>query len=105
MDDAISKAEVVIRQNLTIPRQLHQALETRATIAQFDPATDEYTLWTNTQIPHGNRFMICNLVMGIPYNKLRVIVPHIGAGVRIQGVPVSGRAADAGARQEPSAAR
>lgn len=84
-DDAISKAEVVIRQNLTIPRQLHQALETRATIAQFDPATDEYTLWTNTQIPHGNRFMICNLVMGIPYNKLRVIVPHIGAGYGSKG--------------------
>ncbi len=85
VDDAISKAEVVIRQNLTIPRQLHQALETRATIAQFDPATDEYTLWTNTQIPHGNRFMICNLVMGIPYNKLRVIVPHIGAGYGSKG--------------------
>ena len=84
-DDAIGKADVVIRQNLNIPRQLHQAVETRATIAQFDPGTDEYTLWSNTQIPHGNRFMICNLVLGIPYNKLRVIVPHIGAGYGSKG--------------------
>ena len=84
-DDAIKSAEVVIRQKLNIPRQLHQAIETRATIAQFDPATDEYTLWTNTQIPHGNRFMICNLVLGVPYNKLRVIVPNIGAGYGSKG--------------------
>lgn len=84
-DDAIGKADVVIRQILNIPRQLHQAVETRATIAQFDPATDEYTLWSNTQIPHGNRFMICNLVLGIPYNKLRVVVPHIGAGYGSKG--------------------
>jgi carbon-monoxide dehydrogenase large subunit len=84
-DEAIQKAEVAVRLNVTIPRQLHQPLEPRATIARFDPATEEYTLWTNTQIPHGNRFMICNLVMGIPYNKLRVIVPAIGGAYGSKG--------------------
>jgi aerobic carbon-monoxide dehydrogenase large subunit len=84
-EEAINKAEVVIRHKLTIPRQLHQAIEPRATVAQYDPATEEYTLWTNTQIPHGNRFMICSLVMDIPYNKLRVIVPNIGGGFGSKG--------------------
>lgn len=84
-EDAIQKAEVVVRQKFTIPRQLHQANETRATIARYDPATDEYTLWTNTQIPHGNRFMISSLVLGIPYNKLRVIVPNIGGSYGSKG--------------------
>jgi aerobic carbon-monoxide dehydrogenase large subunit len=84
-DAAIESAEVVVRQKITIPRQLHQANETRATIARYDPATDEYTLWTNTQIPHGNRFMISSLVLGIPYNKLRVIAPNIGGSYGSKG--------------------
>jgi len=85
VDEAIAKAEVVVKQKLRIPRQLHQANETRATVAQYDEDTQEYTLWTNTQIPHGNRFMICNLVLGIPYNKLRVLVPNIGGSYGSKG--------------------
>ena len=82
---AIKDAEVTVSLRLAIPRQLHQPLEPRATIAEFDAGNGEYTLWTNTQIPHGNRFMICNLVMGIPYNKLRVIVPAIGGSYGSKG--------------------
>jgi carbon-monoxide dehydrogenase large subunit len=85
VDAAIAQAEVTVKLDNTIPRQLHEPLEPRATIASFDPANEEYTLWTNTQIPHGNRFMICNLVMGIPYNKLRVIVPAIGGSYGSKG--------------------
>ena len=82
---AIDEAEVRVHLDITIPRQLHQPLETRATMAQYDEGTGEYTLYTNTQIPHGNKFMICNLVMGIPYNKLRVIVPAIGGAYGSKG--------------------
>jgi carbon-monoxide dehydrogenase large subunit len=84
-DRAVEEAEVVVRQKFTIPRQLHQANETRATLARYDAASEEYTLWTNTQIPHGNRFMISSLVLGIPYNKLRVIVPNIGGSYGSKG--------------------
>ncbi len=84
-DAAIKSAEVVIRQKQIIPRQIHHPIETRATLAQYDAGTEDYTLWTNTQIPHGNRFMICGLVLGIPYNKLRVIVPNIGGGFGSKG--------------------
>jgi carbon-monoxide dehydrogenase large subunit len=85
VEAAIAKAEVTVKLDNVVPRQLHEPLEPRATIASFDPANEEYTLWTNTQIPHGNRFMICNLVMGIPYNKLRVIVPAIGGSYGSKG--------------------
>jgi carbon-monoxide dehydrogenase large subunit len=85
VEAAIESADVKVKLDLTIPRQLHEPLEPRATIASFDAGTEEYTLWTNTQIPHGNRFMICNLVMGIPYNKLRVIVPAIGGSYGSKG--------------------
>lgn len=82
---AIDEADVKVHLDVTIPRQLHQPLETRATMASYDEGTGEFTLYTNTQIPHGNKFMICNLVMGIPYNKLRVIVPAIGGAYGSKG--------------------
>jgi carbon-monoxide dehydrogenase large subunit len=84
-DRAIAAAEVVVRQQISIPRQIHHPVETRATLARYDAATGEYTLWSNTQIPHGNRFLIANLVMGLPYNKLRVIVPNIGGAYGSKG--------------------
>lgn len=82
---AIEAAEVVVKQKLPFQRVMHQAIETRATIANYDVATEDYTLWTNSQIPHGNRFLLSQLVMGIPYNKLRVIAPHIGGGFGSKG--------------------
>jgi aerobic carbon-monoxide dehydrogenase large subunit len=84
-EKAVEDADVVVKQKIHIPRQIHNAVETRATIASWDPVTEEYTLWTNTQIPHGNRFMISGLVLGIPYNKLRVIAPPIGGGFGSKG--------------------
>src|SRR5262249_1597949 len=84
-EEAANRAEVVVRQKLHIPRQIHHALETRATIGRYDPGADEYTLWTNTQIPHGNRLMVANLVLGIPFNKLRVIAPNIGGAFGSKG--------------------
>lgn len=75
---AIAEAEVVVKQKILSPRIIHNSVEPRGSIGDYQPETQEYTLWTNTQIPHGNRFLLSQLVMGIPYNKLRVIAPHIG---------------------------
>jgi carbon-monoxide dehydrogenase large subunit len=82
---AIAKAEVVVKQRIYFPRLIHNAGEPRGTIGAYNPQTEEYTLWTNTQIPHGNRFLLSQLVMGIPYNKLRVIVPNIGESFGSKG--------------------
>ena len=84
-ENAIAAAEVVVRQRLSCQRVIHHAEEPRGTLATYDAQTGEYTLWTNTQIPHGNRFLITQLVFGIPYNKLRVIVPHIGGSYGSKG--------------------
>jgi aerobic carbon-monoxide dehydrogenase large subunit len=84
-EQAIAEAEVVVEQRISIPRMVHHPIETRATLAEYEASTDEYTVWTNTQIPHGNRFLTANLVLGIPFNKLRVIVPNIGGGFGSKG--------------------
>jgi aerobic carbon-monoxide dehydrogenase large subunit len=83
--EAIANAEVVVTQRIHNQRLIHNPLETRSSIGSYDPQTEEYTLWTNTQIPHGNRFLLSQLVMGIPYNKLRVIAPPIGGGFGSKG--------------------
>ena len=75
---AIAEAEVVVEQRIRNPRVIHNSVEPRGSIGSYKPETQEYTLWTNTQIPHGNRFLLSQLIMGIAYNKLRVIAPHIG---------------------------
>lgn len=82
---AIANAEVVVKQRICNQRIIHNAIEPRASIGNYDAETGEYTLWTNTQIPHGNRFLLSQLVMGISYNKLRVIAPAIGGGFGSKG--------------------
>ena len=82
---AIAAAEVVVNKKIRIPRVMANSSETRGTIGDYNPETEEYTLWTNTQIPHGNRFLLSQLVMGIPYNKLRVIVPYTGGSFGSKG--------------------
>ncbi|MDZ4871418.1 MAG: Caffeine dehydrogenase subunit alpha [Chroococcidiopsis cubana SAG 39.79] len=84
-EQAIANAEVVVKQRIRYQRAIHNPVELRASIGDYNPETEEYTLWTNTQIPHGNRFLLSQLVMGIPYNKLRVIAPHIGGGFGSKG--------------------
>jgi aerobic carbon-monoxide dehydrogenase large subunit len=82
---AIANAEVVVKQRIRNQRIIHNAIEPRASIGHYNAETEEYTLWTNTQIPHGNRFLLSQLVMGIPYNKLRVIAPAIGGAFGSKG--------------------
>ncbi|WP_353932752.1 molybdopterin cofactor-binding domain-containing protein [Okeanomitos corallinicola TIOX110] len=84
-EKAIASSEVVIKQKIRIPRVIANSSETRATIAGYNPETGDYTLWTNTQIPHGNRFLLSQLVLGIPFNKLRVIVPEMGGSYGSKG--------------------
>ena len=39
-DEAIKNADVTVKLKVNIPRQIHQAPETRATLAKYDPATE-----------------------------------------------------------------
>ena len=60
-EQAVAGAEVVVRQTIDIPRQVHNAVETRASMAKYDAETGEYTLWTNTQIPAANHYAIAKI--------------------------------------------
>ncbi len=60
-------------------RLIPNAMETRAALAHYIPASGELTLWNTTQSPHIVRFL-CSAVTGVPEDRLRAIAPEVGGG-------------------------
>ena len=79
IDEAFRNAEIVVKETIVQQRLIPNAMEPRAALASFVPATGELTLWNTTQNPHIVRFL-CSLVAGVPEDKLRVIAPEVGGG-------------------------
>jgi carbon-monoxide dehydrogenase large subunit len=79
VDAAFASAEIVVRERIVQQRLIPTAMEPRAAVAQYLPATGELTLWNTTQNPHIVRFL-CSVVTGVPEDKLRVIAPEVGGG-------------------------
>lgn len=77
-DKALAAADVVIRQRLINQRLIPTPIEPRGAIAQYSPATGEYTIWVTSQAPHVHRLLLTAFVFGIPETKMRVISPQIG---------------------------
>jgi carbon-monoxide dehydrogenase large subunit len=79
-DQAIAEADVVINQHIINPRLIPTPMEPRGVIAQYLPATQEFTVWMTSQAPHVMRLLMTAFVFGIPETKVRVISPQIGGG-------------------------
>jgi carbon-monoxide dehydrogenase large subunit len=79
-DAAFSKAHRVAKIDLVNNRLVPNAMESRAALAEYEPATGDYTLYTSTQLPHVARVLIGVLMLGIPERKLRVVAPDVGGG-------------------------
>ena len=56
----------------------------RNAIAEYEPGTDRFTLWTTSQFPHVVRFLMGALVLNIPQHKLRVVAPDVGGGFGVK---------------------
>ncbi len=80
VNDALSKAHHVAKLDLVNNRLVPNAMEPRAYIGDFDPASGEYTLYTASQNPHVIRLLMGAYVLNIPEHKLRVVGPDVGGG-------------------------
>jgi aerobic carbon-monoxide dehydrogenase large subunit len=80
VDAAFAAAPHVTTLELTNNRLAPNAMETRASIGDYDPGTGDYKLYTTSQNPHLSRLLISAFVMGIPENKLTVVAPDVGGG-------------------------
>ncbi len=79
-DAAFASAAKTVKLDLRNNRLIPNAIEPRASLADYNRGTQEYTLYTTSQNPHVHRLIIAAFVMGIPENKLRVISPDVGGG-------------------------
>ncbi len=80
VDAAFASAPHVTTLELTNNRLAPNAMETRASIGDYDSGTEDYKLYTTSQNPHLSRLLIAAFVMGIPENKLTVVAPDVGGG-------------------------
>ena len=80
VDEAIRSAHHVTALELTNNRLVPNAMEPRVAVGDYNPATDESTLYTTSQNPHVTRLLMGAFVLGLPEHKLRVVAPDVGGG-------------------------
>jgi carbon-monoxide dehydrogenase large subunit len=79
-DAAMQGAHTVVRHRLVNQRLIPNAIEPRASLASYNRATDELTLYVTSQNPHVHRLIMGAFVLGIPEHKFRVVSPDVGGG-------------------------
>lgn len=77
---ALGVASHLVEVSLRVNRVTACALEPRAALAEWDAATQRYTLYVTTQTPHSTRAELCNRILRIPEERLRVVAPDVGGG-------------------------
>jgi len=76
---AIDDADVVVTEDIYIPRIHVASIETCGCVASYDKVSGKLTVWMTTQAPHAIR-TVFSLVSKIPEHKIRIISPDIGGG-------------------------
>src|SRR5213083_214181 len=81
-DKAFKDAEVVVKQDIYIPRIHVSSIETCGMVASFDKINGKLTVWMTTQAPHAIRTVIALVAghLGLSEERIRVISPDIGGG-------------------------
>ncbi len=77
VDGAFAEADQVIQERFTIHRYASTPLETFGAMIQYEPATEELTIWGHTQQPSQDRQAVC-ASLGISPGQIRFIVPPMG---------------------------
>jgi len=76
---AFAEADVVVKERFQMNRHCAAPMEGRGVLANFDPATNQMTVWTSSQMPHMVRTKIAESI-DFPEHNLRVITPDVGGG-------------------------
>jgi CO/xanthine dehydrogenase Mo-binding subunit len=78
VDEGFRQAEQIFEHTFTTSTVHQSYLEPMASVAQCDPG-GKLSIWTSTQATYVVRSRVASL-LGIPFHKVRVIVPHVGGG-------------------------
>ncbi|EGP06574.1 xanthine dehydrogenase family protein, large subunit [Bradyrhizobiaceae bacterium SG-6C] len=77
---AFAKAHAVAEISIVNPRIVTNYMETRAVVCEYDAKRDHLTLTIGSQGSHRLRDILCQNVLNIPVEKMRVICPDVGGG-------------------------
>src|ERR1700761_5802479 len=77
---AFAKAHAVAEISIVNPRVVVNFMETRAVVCEYDAKRDHLTLTIGSQGSHRLRDILCQNVLKIPLEKMRVICPDVGGG-------------------------
>ncbi|TPQ42919.1 carbon monoxide dehydrogenase [Bradyrhizobium guangdongense] len=77
---AFAKAHAVAEIAIVNPRVVASFMETRAAVCEYDAKRDHLTLTVGSQGSHRLRDILCQNVLNIPTDKMRVICPDVGGG-------------------------
>jgi carbon-monoxide dehydrogenase large subunit len=79
---AIDEADVVVKQDIYLPRIHVASIETCGCIADFDRVMGKLTVYMTTQAPHAVRTVFALVAghVGLSEEKIRIISPDIGGG-------------------------
>ena len=79
-DAAFAGAYAVAEVSIVNPRIVTNFMETRAAVAEYDAKRDHLTLTIGSQGSHRLRDILCQNVLKMPVEKMRVICPDVGGG-------------------------
>src|SRR5205085_6395347 len=83
VDAAFQRAEVIVRERLSIQRHTAVPIETRGVVAHEDPISGELLIWVSGQWPHTARALTARM-LGLPEERIRVVVPDVGGGFGVK---------------------
>jgi len=79
-EEAFKNAHAVAEIKIVNPRVVASFMETRAANCEYDAKRDHLTLTVGSQGSHRLRDILCQNVLKIPVEKMRVICPDVGGG-------------------------
>ncbi|MCJ7466751.1 MAG: aerobic carbon-monoxide dehydrogenase large subunit [Maribacter sp.] len=81
-DEVISKADVVVKERVYLPRIHVASIETCGCVASYDKDTHKMLIYMTSQAPHAIRTILALVAghVGLSEEKIRIISPDIGGG-------------------------
>ena len=83
---ALASSTRVVSLRVAQQRLAGVAMEPRSVLADFDPSTEELTLWVSCQAPFRIRAELARL-LDLPESRVRVIAPDVGGGFGVKSGP------------------
>ncbi len=84
-DAAFARAHHVTRLSLYNNRLTAVTMEPRGCIADYDPGTRRYLLYSSTQNVHGVRQTLAHHILHVPESRIRVVAGDVGGGFGMKG--------------------